>query len=100
MDVFQKMSFFARIYDVGKDNGESMWYLYLTIVILTIVVYKLGFAKQLKLWMDLIIYLVLICFCLILTFFAIFLPITEVLFISSIILIIYRIRLRKVRSII
>lgn len=98
MDVFSKMSFFAKLYGVGNDSGEGMWYLYITIVILSVIVFKLGFAKQLKLWMDIIIYTILVSFCLILTFFAIFLPVAEVLLISAIVLIIYRVRLSSMKE--
>ncbi|MBS4172376.1 YlaH-like family protein [Bacillus sp. FJAT-49736] len=69
-----------------------MWLLYLTIIALCILVFKLGFAKKLPLLKSAVIYIFLILGCTVLTFFAIFLPIAEGLVVASLILIIYKIR--------
>lgn len=67
--------------------------LYFTIVVLSIIVYKLGFAKKLPLLKALIIYVFLLIGCIILTVLALQLPIVGALFVSAIVLTIYKIRL-------
>lgn len=37
---------FAALYKVDENPEKGMWMLYLTIVVLSIIVYKLGFAKN------------------------------------------------------
>ena len=56
------------------------------------IVYKLGFAKKLRLLQNLVIYIFLFIGCLVLTFLAFFLPIVEGLIVAALILIIYRVR--------
>ncbi len=72
-----------------------MWLLYLTIVGLSILVYKLGFAKKLPLGKSIVIYLFLIVGCTVLTFLGIFLPVAEGLVVAALILIIYKVRLNN-----
>lgn len=67
--------------------------LYLTIVFLSIIVYKLGFARKLPLLKSLIIYVFLMIGCGILTILALQLPIVGALFFSALVLIIYKWRL-------
>lgn len=93
MDITERLSFFAALYKVNEHPKVGMWLLYLTIVVLSIIVYKLGFAKNLPLVKSIIIYILLIFGCSILTFFGVFLPVAEGLVVASIILIIYKIRL-------
>ena len=69
-------------------------YLYLTIVVLSIIVYKLGFARKLPLLKSLIIYVLLLIGCVILSVLALQLPIVGALFISAVVLIVYKIRLK------
>ena len=57
-------------------------------------VYKLGFAKKLRVGQNLVIYIFLLLGCLMLTFLAFFLPVVEALLVAALILIIYKIRLR------
>ncbi|MBO0994476.1 YlaH-like family protein [Bacillus sp. SD088] len=82
-------------YTLTGNPTATNWLLWLTITALAILVYKLGFAKKLPLLKSVVIYLFLIVGCLFLTFLAIFLPITEGLMVAAVILIIYKIRLRK-----
>ncbi|GEL76022.1 YlaH-like family protein [Tenuibacillus multivorans] len=83
--------------DIGGTQG--FWFLYLTIVILAIITYKLGFAKRLPLMKSMIVYILLTLGCFILMPFALFnLPIVEVLIITSIVLGIYRFRLHRERD--
>ncbi|MBD8068442.1 YlaH-like family protein [Bacillus sp. PS06] len=93
MDISEHLSFFASLYKVDENSTLNMWFLYLTIFGLSILVYKLGFAQKLPILKSVIIYLFLGFGCTLLTFLAIFLPITEGLVVAALILIIYKIRL-------
>lgn len=72
-----------------------MWWLYITIFILSAVVFQLGFAKRLPLLKTAVIYVFLALGCTILTFFGVFLPVGEGLIVAALILTIYKIRLRR-----
>lgn len=95
MNITERLSFFAALYKVSEQPKMGMWLLYLTIVVLSIVVYKLGFAKKLPLGKSIVIYTFLILGCTIMTFFGIFLPVAEGLLIAALILVIYKIRLHQ-----
>lgn len=95
MDVSERLTFFAALYKVHENPDAGMWMLYLTIIMLCVLVYKLGFAKKLPLGKSILIYLFLILGCTILTFLGVFLPIAEGLVVAALILIIYKIRLRQ-----
>ncbi|MGA9226096.1 MAG: YlaH-like family protein [Mesobacillus sp.] len=95
MDVSQRLSFFAALFRVDENPTVGMWLLYLTIVALSIVVYKLGFAQKLPLLKNILIYAFLSLGSTVLTFLAIFLPIAEGLVAAVLILIIYKMRLRQ-----
>lgn len=92
MNIAERLSFFASLYKVDTNPDTGMWLLYITIVILCIISYKLGFSVKLPLIKSVVIYLFLILGSTILTFLAIFLPVTEGLAIIALVLIIYRIR--------
>jgi hypothetical protein len=95
MNVTERLSFFASLYKVSEQPKVGMWLLYLTIVALSIIVYKLGFARKLPLGKSIVIYTFLILGCTIMTFFGIFLPVAEGLLVAALILIIYKIRLHQ-----
>ena len=95
MNITERLSFFAALYKVNEQPKVGMWLLYLTIVVLSIIVYKLGFAKKLPFFQSMIIYIFLILGCTIMTFFGIFLPVAEGLVVAALILIIYKIRLHQ-----
>ncbi|KIL44737.1 YlaH-like family protein [Jeotgalibacillus soli] len=95
VNVEERLSFFPSLYRVDVNPDLGMWMLYTTIIALSILVYKLGFAKKLPPLKSAVIYLFLILGCTVLTFLAIFLPVTEGLIIAALILIIYKIRLRN-----
>lgn len=95
MNVQEHLSFFAALYQLDKNPEVGTPLLYLTIVALCILVYKLGFAKQLSIGKSILIYLFLALGCTVLTFLGIFLPITEGLVVAALILIIYKIRLHN-----
>lgn len=92
MDITNRLTFFATLFKVDQNPKLGMWLLYLFIVLLTIVVYKLGFERKLPILKSLVVYAFLLFGCTILSFFAVFLPIGEGLVVAAIILIIYRIR--------
>jgi len=95
MEISDRLSFFAALYKVDVNSNLGMWLLYITILILCIVVYKLGFSQKLPLLKSIIIYLFLIIGCTFLSFLGIFLPIAEGLVVAALILIIYKIRLQR-----
>jgi hypothetical protein len=97
-EVLERMSFFAKLYNVDKNPEVGMWLLYGTIIIFSIIVYNLGFARKLSLLKNVVIYTVLILGCTVLTFFAIFLPVGEGLVVAIIILGMYKLRLRQAKQ--
>lgn len=94
MDITERLTFFAALFQVHENPKVGMWLLYITILVLCIIVYKLGFAKKLPVLKSVIIYVFLIFGCSFLTFLGVFLPIAEGLIVAAIILIIYKLRLR------
>ncbi|ACJ34241.1 YlaH-like family protein [Anoxybacillus flavithermus] len=95
MDVIGRLSFFASLYNVHEQPITGMWLLYATIVVLSIIVYRLGFARKLPILKNVVIYTLLVLGCTILTFFAVFLPVAEGLLVAAVVLIIYKWRLRR-----
>jgi len=95
MYVVERLSFFASLYKVDVQPEFGMWLLYATVLILSIIVYRLGFAKKLPLLKNIVIYVLLALGCTILTFFAVFLPVAEGLVIAALVLIIYKVRLHQ-----
>ena len=95
MDVSERLSFFPSLYRVIDNPELGMWMLYLTILFLSILVYKLGFAKKLPILKSAVIYTFLALGCTVLTFLGIFLPVAEGLVVAALILIIYKIRLHQ-----
>jgi hypothetical protein len=93
LDVTERLSFFPSLYRVVEYPKVGMWMLYITILLLSILVFKLGFAKKLPILKSAVIYLFLALGCTVLTFLGIFLPVAEGLVVASLILIIYKIRL-------
>ena len=101
--VYGRMSGIARyLYDAlgkvdsvtGKADYDLAGYVLLGIIFaLASIVFKLGFAKTLPLWQNVIIYVFLFVGCIMLTFFAFFLPIVEGLIVAALILIVYKSRL-------
>ncbi|WP_114571197.1 YlaH-like family protein [Exiguobacterium flavidum] len=90
----------AKLVGVGSDpnNIEAGFVpLLITTVVLTLVVYKLGFAKELAWWKSLIVYLLLIVLSASLELAFWMMPIPEVLIAMVLILGIYRARMWMVR---
>ncbi|MCD5322538.1 MULTISPECIES: YlaH-like family protein [Pontibacillus] len=90
--------------DLNNDSEvalaiRSVLFLYLIILGLAIVTYKLGFAKKLPILKSAVIYAVLAAGCTILTVpLGLSLPIAEGLFVSSLVLGVYRVRLHNERK--
>lgn len=99
--VFGRMSGISRfIYEwlgTTASSGEADYtlagyVLFAIVFMMSVLVYKLGFAKKLPFFQNLIIYIFLFIGCLVLTFLAFFLPIIEGLIVAALILIVYRVR--------
>lgn len=94
--VYENMYPIARfLYEVLPSYNMAGYALYLVIFLLSALVYKLGFAKKLKMSQNIVIYLFLLIGCLMLTFLAFFLPVVEGLIIAAMILVLYKIRLHN-----
>lgn len=98
IDPSERLSFFGKLFKVDENPELGMWLLLLTIFVLSAIVYNLGFARKIKLWQNIIIYILLFIGCLLLTFLAVFLPVGESLIIAAIVLGLYRYRLHKERT--
>lgn len=85
---------------VGIDENPVLGFflLYLIVTVLSVIVFKLGFARKIPIFQTIIVYLCLIIGSVILAIFAIGLPIAEGLLISAIVLGIYRFRLHQTRK--
>lgn len=92
------MTFFAELFNVRDNPQVGMWLLYITTVIFSIIVFKLGFARKISFLKNVVVYSFLIFGCTILSLFAVSLPIIEGLAVAAAILIIYKIRLRNERK--
>lgn len=92
--VFNRMSPITRyVYESAPSNTTAGYIIFFLVFILSAIVYKLGFAKKLSLGKNIIIYIFLFLGCILLTFFAIFLPMIEGLIVAALVLILYKIRL-------
>lgn len=65
------------------------------LIVLSILVYNLGFAKKLKIWQNAVIYLVLVIGSLLLLILSYQLPVVESLLVAVLVLGIYKIRLKQ-----
>lgn len=86
----------VKIENVSKSN---FWIFYVLNLIFSIIAYKLGFARELPLKKEILVYIMLALGVFILTIFTLLsLPITESLVIISLVLAIYRYRLHLTRK--
>lgn len=91
-ETIEAMSPVTRmIYELTASSVTGI-FLFAVVFILSAIVFKLGFARKIKFWQNVVVYVFLFFGCIILTFFAIFLPIVEGLIVAALILIIYRVR--------
>jgi hypothetical protein len=95
--VFNRMSGVARYIYENSPNYKTAGYILLAVIfVLTAIVYHLGFARSsLKPWQTAVIYVFLFLGCIILTFLAFFLPMVEGLIVAALVLIVYKVRLRR-----
>lgn len=92
--VFNRMSAVTRyVYENAPNNQVAGYIIFFLVFILSAIVYKLGFAKKLSVGKNIIIYIFLFLGCILLTFFALFLPMIEGLIVAALVLILYKIRL-------
>ena len=102
-NVYARMSGITRyVYEhFGKldvatgemDYTVAGYITFFLVFILSAVVFKLGFARELPLLKNIVIYVFLFLGCILLTFFAFFLPMVEGLIVAALILIIYKSRM-------
>ncbi|KOP79200.1 hypothetical protein AMS59_09220 [Lysinibacillus sp. FJAT-14745] len=93
-DAYEKMAGITRFLYENLPTKEMAGYvLFALVFLLSALVYKLGFAKKLKLAQNIVIYIFLFLGCTLLTFFALYLPMVEGLIVAALILIIYKTRL-------
>ncbi|MEI3611027.1 YlaH-like family protein [Pseudogracilibacillus sp. SO30301A] len=90
------------IFNFYVDNfgtNNIIWFFYILNLILSVIAYKLGFARELPLLKSAIVYTLLAIGVIIITFFSLVkFPMTETLIIISVVLGIYRYRLHKERK--
>lgn len=86
---------FASIDAVTGDLDYTVpgYITFLLVFLLSAIVFKLGFARELPLLKNIIIYAFLFLGCILLTFFAFFLPMVEGLIVAALILIVYKSRM-------
>ena len=92
--VYDRMSGIARyIYENMPSYEVAGYVVFVLVFILSAIVFKLGFARELPLLKNIIIYTFLFLGCIMLTFFAFFLPMIEGLIVAALILIVYKSRM-------
>lgn len=97
--VFGRMSGVTRyLYEHLPTYDIAGYVVFILVFLLSALVYKLGFAKQLRLGQNMIIYSFLFVGCIILTFLALFLPMVEGLLVAALILIVYKMRLKREKN--
>jgi len=93
-DAYEKMAGITRFLYENMPNYDIAGYvLFFLVFLLSAIVYKLGFAKKLKRSQNIIIYIFLFLGCVLLTFFALYLPMVEGLIVAALILIVYKTRM-------
>ena len=92
--VYNRMSGITRyIYENMPNYDAAGYVVFILVFILSAIVFKLGFARELPLMKNIIIYTFLFLGCIMLTFFAFFLPMIEGLIVAALILIVYKSRM-------
>ena len=92
--VYNRMSGITRyIYENMPNYDAAGYVVFILVFILSAIVFKLGFARELPLMKNIIIYTFLFFGCIMLTFFAFFLPMIEGLMVAALILIVYKSRM-------
>lgn len=94
-DAYEKKWLELRVflYENMPNYDIAGYVLFFLVFLLSAIVYKLGFAKKLKRSQNIIIYIFLFLGCILLTFFALYLPMVEGLIVAALILIVYKTRM-------
>lgn len=93
-EVLNELTGISRfIYENAPNYTVAGYIVFFSIFILCAIVYQLGFARKLNFWQNIVIYICLFIGCIVLTFFALSLPMMEGLIVAALILIVYKIRL-------
>lgn len=90
-----RLSFFARLFGVDMNPQVGMWFLFIAIYLLAVLSYVLGFARKIKLWQNVVIYVLMFIGCLPLTLFGAFYPVAECMLVIALVMGIYRYRLHQ-----
>lgn len=95
-EVLEDLTGMSRlIYEYSPNYTIAGYIVFFSVFILCAIVYQLGFARKLNLWQNIVIYICLFIGCIILTFFALSLPMMEGLIVAAIFLGVYKIRLAR-----
>ncbi|MFP3919727.1 YlaH-like family protein [Lysinibacillus telephonicus] len=99
-EVLNELTGISRfIFENSSNYSVAGYIVFFTVFILCAIVYKLGFAqKKLKLWQNIIIYICLFLGCVVLSFFALSLPMIEGLIVATLFLGIYKLRLLREKN--
>ncbi|MFB5660725.1 YlaH-like family protein [Alteribacillus sp. HJP-4] len=90
-----QLSWAAGLLQVHNYPTTGMFLLYAAVVIMCVVVFNLGFARKLPLLKNVIVYTALLIGAIPLTIFAVGMAVVESLIAAGIVLLIYKVRLRK-----
>ncbi|WP_374110120.1 YlaH-like family protein [Lysinibacillus sp. BPa_S21] len=83
------------IYEYSPNYTVAGYIVFFSVFILCAIVYKLGFARKLNFRQNIVIYICLFIGCIVLTFFALSLPMIEGLIVAALFLGIYKVRLSR-----
>ena len=89
------LSTFAALVNIDQNPVIGFWLLFGIVVILSIIVYNLGFARKLPILKSAIVYILLLVGSIPITIFAIGMPVVESLLLAAAVLGIYKYRLAK-----
>lgn len=98
MEGLQGFSPSLRFFIELTNVKTGTWLQFITLILLTVIVYKLGFAKKLSFLKNVVIYSCLILGCFVLLILSYALPVVEGLAVAAILLLIYKIRLHQERK--
>lgn len=79
---------------ITGETSVAVWIYWLTIILLCILVYNLGFAKKLSLLKNIVVYVSLIFGSLLLLILSYQLPVVESLIVAALVLGVYKFRLK------
>ncbi|WP_107839301.1 YlaH-like family protein [Metasolibacillus meyeri] len=98
-EVFADLTGIVRfIYEYSPSDTVAGYFVFFSVFILSAIVYKLGFSRKIKLWQNVVVYFCLFLGCVVLTFFALSLPMIEGLIVAALFLAIYKIRLAREKT--